>query len=196
MNRFVVMLAGWASVSLHFSNSFACGPDPQKVVESIEVSAPVERVIETLRHPEIMPQWHPMIQDVHQPSTLPLTTEVDNPATARREIVFRNGWVLHEELRMPYKPEVIEDAWMDGGSFPVSQYRGVLQVKPTDHPGKVLLVWTARFNNRANTLEAPPGQDNAAAIAAVTDFYHQGLVGMKQYIESLSDKYSFNTKEN
>lgn len=196
MNRFVVMLVCGASVSLHFSNSFACGPAPQKVVESIEVSAPAELVIEIFRHPEIMTQWHPMIEAVHQPSTLPLTTEVSDPASAHREIVFRNGWVLQEALRAPYKPEVIEDAWMEAGSFPVSQYRGVLQVKPADHPGKVLLVWTARFNNRANTLEAPPGQDNAAAIAAVTDFYHQGLVGIKQYIESLSDKYSFNTKEN
>jgi len=190
------MLAWGAIISLHCSASVACGPTPQKVVESIEVSAPAEWVIEIFRHPDLMMQWHPLIQDVLQLSTMPLATEVSDPPLARRKIVFRNGWVLQEALRVPYKPEVIEDAWMEAGNFPVSQYRGLLQVKPTDHPGKVLLVWTARFNNRANSLEAPPGQDNAAAIAAVTDFYHQGLIGMKQYIESLSDKYSFNTKEN
>lgn len=195
MNKVAVFI-GLALASLPVVNGFACGPDPQKVVESIEISAPMAEVVETLKHAELMAQWHPLVQDAHQQVNLPLASGEESTVTDSREIIFRNGWVLHEELRQPYKSEVIEDAWMDKGSFPVSQYRGVLQVKPGTDPDKVKLVWTARFNNQANTLEAPAGQDNATAVAAVTDFYRQGLDGLKRYLEASATHHTSNSTKN
>lgn len=180
-----------AILSLTSANLMACGPAPQRVVETIEVFAPMSQVIEVLQQPEAMVQWHPMIQTVKPLPSLPLSDHEDQPQTTRREIIFNNGWILKEELRSPYKPEIIEDSWMLSGNFPVSQYRGVLQLKPTTSPDKTMIVWTARFNNQANLLEAPQGQDNATAIAAVTAFYRQGLTGLKRYLEHPSFQHSY-----
>ena len=172
---------------------FACGPTPQKVVETIEIHAPVNAVLEVLKHPELMPRWHPMVEKVATTPALSLS-EGASPEQ-RRELMLRNGQTLHERLRQPGKPTVVEDSLMAGGNFPMSQYRGVLEVRPSDKGDVVTLVWSARFNNQANLLDAPAGQDNATAIAAVTAFYLKGLQGLKHYLETSPDQYSYHTPQ-
>ena len=115
--------------------------------------------------------------------------------TQSRQLTLRNGWVLQEVLRTPMQPMVAEDSLMTGGTVPISQYRGVLTVLPLDGGRRSRLVWSARFNNQANLLDAPAGRDNAAAIAAVTDFYQQGLHGLKQFLEARSTQLMTQIKE-
>ena len=76
------------------------------------------------------------------------------------------------------------DYQMTDGDFPVSNYRGVMQVKAGATPKETTVTWLGRFNNQANMLDAPEGKDNAAAIAAITAFYEHGLAGLKTYAES------------
>lgn len=174
-------------------SAFACGPTPQKVVETIEIHATVNAVVEVLKNPELMPRWHPMIEKVVMTPALSLS-EGASPEQ-HRELLLRNGQTLHERLRQRGKPTVVEDSLMAGGNFPMSQYRGVLEVRPSDKGDVVTLVWSARFNNQANLLDAPAGQDNATAIAAVTAFYLKGLQGLKHYLETSPDQYSYHTHQ-
>lgn len=172
---------------------YACGPTPQKVVASIEVHAPAASVMQVLSRPESMTDWHPMVQEI---SVTPAVSVGEANAVIRHRVMrLRNGWALQEDLRQPGKSTVVEDSLMSGGSFPVSQYRGVLELRPSADQATVTLVWSARFNNRANLLDAPQGQDNATAIAAVTTFYQQGLQGLKHYLEAAPDQYSSHIKQ-
>jgi hypothetical protein len=172
---------GWFLLAwLCVAQAMACGPAPQKVVEQIEIQATLPAVQALLAQPEAIAKWHPLVQQV---SVTPALNEAATPVM-HRTLQLRQGWRLEEELRTPFKPSVVEDSLMAGGSFPMSQYRGVLEVRPTKDPAKVLIVWSARFNNQANLLDAPAGQDNATAIAAVTDFYRQGLQGLKQFLQA------------
>ena len=80
------------------------------------------------------------------------------------------------------------DYQMSQGDFPVSNYRGVMQVRAGATAGETIVSWTGRFNNKANTLDAPAGQDNAIAIHAINQFYDDGLAGLKKMIERVSTK--------
>lgn len=190
----------------------ACGPTPQKVVASIEVSLPAQGVLDVLSQPAAIMHWHPLvaqaevsqthvtqIQDsqIQAPLNAPSShaPEEASAVTQSRQLTLRNGWVLQEVLRTPMQPMVAEDSLMTGGTVPISQYRGVLTVLPLDGGRRSRLVWSARFNNQANLLDAPAGRDNAAAIAAVTDFYQQGLHGLKQFLEARSTQLMTQIKE-
>jgi mxaD protein len=65
----------------------------------------------------------------------------------------------------------------------VSNYRTVVQVKPAATAGQTTVILTARFYNKANTMEAPEGEDNPAANKAINELYNAAEVGLKKAIE-------------
>lgn len=185
-------LLAWTCVWI--SPVAACGPTPQKVVEQLEVQLPVALVQARLAQAPSLVVWHPMVREASQQ---PVAAAVSHGTgmRLRRTLQLSTGWWLQEDLRTPLTPGVVEDSMMAAGSFPMSQYRGVLEVRPAGDAGRSLLVWSARFNNQANLLDAPAGQDNATAIAAVTVFYREGLQGLKQYLETGTTQHFYQAKE-
>lgn len=158
-------------------SALACGPTPQKVVEQITINLPVAQVYAALATPTQRAQWATSDMQITQ------------PAPDSRETRFDNGWWLSEQLRTvetqaetQNHSQIIEDTQMQSGNFPVSQYRGVLKLQALS-VSQSLLVWSARFNNQANLLDAPAGKDNATAIAAVTAYYRHMLQAYKQGLE-------------
>lgn len=73
---------------------------------------------------------------------------------------------------------------MESGDIPVSNYSNVISVVPNLVKNETKVVWIARFNNKANLMQAPAGQDDATAIAAIEQFYDAGLSALKKRLDA------------
>ncbi len=165
-------------------NVFACGPTPQKVVKEITIKADPASVWQVVKQFDAIAQWHPDVQ-----SSVELQKLDDEGLTANfRLITLKSGLKLEEKRRETPDADMKLDYQMSQGDFPVSNYRGVMQVKPGTVTGETVVSWIGRFNNKANTLDAPAGQDNPTAIHAVEAFYGDGLAGLKAMIEGNTKK--------
>ena len=176
-----LFIAGASLVGLVMTASvaFACGPTPQKVLKKVTINATTEQVWRILDRFDAIAEWHPDVEK--SASVQKFGEDADTP---HRLITLKNGQTLEEKRRMLPTGEMKLDYQMTDGDFPVSNYRGVMQVKAGATPKETTVTWLGRFNNQANMLDAPEGKDNAAAIAAITAFYEHGLAGLKTYAES------------
>lgn len=193
--------------------TMACGPTPQKVVKQIEINAAPNQVWQQLRDFSSIAAWHadvanattfqplPEVTDSNstieksmgensivdkataQPIAQINTNQTINEAAIARNISLNNHQTLIEKLGHTNDADMRIDYVMIGGDFPVSNYRGVMQVKPSSDGQKSIVTWSARFNNKANALAAPAGADNETAIAAVEHLYDDGLQSLKQRLE-------------
>ena len=177
-------------ISVFTASAHACGPTPQKVVEHIHIALPAAQVLAALT------------SATQRAALLPPDLQVSQLNDHLRQTRFGNGWTLIEQVRLPEnrllqaeaeqptmqpqpvseQSQLIEDTQMQSGSFPVSQYRGVLKLQALSAQDSVL-IWSARFNNQANLLDAPSGQDNAAAVSAVSQYYREMLGAIKHGLE-------------
>lgn len=177
------------------SAAMACGPTPQKVVKQIEINAAPNQVWQQLRDFSSIAAWHadvttatafqplPEVTDSGETNQKNITNQASNEAAIARNISLNNHQTLIEKLGHTNDEEMRIDYVMIGGDFPVSNYRGVMQVKPSSDGQKSIVTWSARFNNKANALAAPAGADNETAIAAVEHWYDDGLQSLKQRLE-------------
>lgn len=177
--RLFIAGAVMAGILMVGSVAFACGPTPQKVIETVTIQAAPEKVWRILDRFDAIAQWHPDVEK--SASVQKFGEDADAP---HRLLTLKNGQTLEEKRRLLPSGEMKLDYQMTDGDFPVSNYRGIIQVKPGATPSEAIVTWLGRFNNQANMLDAPAGKDNATAIAAVTAFYEHGLAGLKAYAES------------
>ena len=170
--------ASFAGLVMTASVVFACGPTPQKVLQKVTIKAPPEQVWRILDRFDGVAAWHPDVEK--STSVQKFGEDADAP---HRLVTLKDGRTLEEKRRVLPAGEMKLDYQMTDGDFPVSNYRGVMQVKAGATPNETIVTWLGRFNNQANMLDAPEGKDNATAIAAVTAFYEHGLDGLKAYAE-------------
>lgn len=161
----------------------AHGPSGQKVVKEVVIKAAPEKVWAALKQFDAIQQWHPEI------ASLKLDSRVDKETgntLPHRAITLKSGVTLLEKLREASDEEMKLDYKLvdgDESTIAVSNYRAVMQVKAGPGAGESTVTWTARFYNKANTMEAPPGQDNPAANAAINAYYNAGAAGLKAWLE-------------
>lgn len=155
---------------------FACGPSPQKVVEQVTVAAAPDAVWAMVSDVANMQRWHPSVLATKVNKII----DADGNETVYRTLTLADGGQLEERIR-PMLPNTKKvGVVIEKGSWAVSSYSDALTVKPGLSAGTSIVTWTGRFNNKANLLVAPKGQDNEAAIADVTQFFVTGLSGLKQ----------------
>jgi len=160
----------------------ACGPSPQKVVKQVTVQASPDAIWTVVGDVGAMHDWHPAVKS----STVNTNKDAEGNETVYRVLLLVDGGQLLERLR-PIQEGVMKiGVVIEEGSLPVSSYSDALTVKPGLVEGSAIVTWTGRFNNKANLLVAPKGQDNEAAILAVNQFYEVGLNHLKQTIEATS----------
>lgn len=158
----------------------AHGPSPQKVVKEVVIKAEPAKVWAAVKDFGGIGKWHPSIAD----SKVEERKDTESGATlVHRIITLKDGGSIIEKLREANDADMKLDYKMVEGSIPVSNYRAVMQVKPGPGAGESTLVWTGRFYNKANSMEAKPGEDNPAANAAINGIYDAGLAGLKKMLE-------------
>jgi mxaD protein len=161
-------------------SAMACGPSPQKVVEKIIIHDTPEHVWAVVGDFAKMGQWHPSVVASGVKSTL----NADGSKTDYRTLTLKNGGQLIERIR-PTKQGVMKlGVVIEKGDMAVSNYSDALTVKVGNTPNESIVTWTGRFNNKANLMVAPAGQDDATAIAVVKGFYQVGLSQLKKVFEN------------
>ncbi|MFV0367966.1 MAG: SRPBCC family protein [Hyphomicrobiaceae bacterium] len=154
----------------------AHGPTPQRVDETITIAASPEEVWKYVGDFSRIAEWHPKVKSSK--------VSGGNATGAERELILVDDIKLMEGLdeydadnkALGYR---LNKENVD--LFPVSFYTAHISVRPADGGSEV--EWKGRFY-RADTGNFPPDDKNdAAAIAAITDFFQTGLQGLKSKIE-------------
>ena len=161
----------------------AHGPSGQKVVKEFEVNATPTKVWALVKDFGAIQQWHPDVTSVKLEKKVDADSGVE---LLHRKVTLKDGTTFLEKLREVNDAEMKLDYKMIDGAdstIAVSNYRTVVYVKAGKTPEQSLVSFTARFYNKANTMEAPPGADNPAANQAINALYDAAAIGLKKALE-------------
>lgn len=160
----------------------ACGPSPQRVSQEVVIQASPERVWTAIQRFDAMHEWHPMVVSTKLDQQINTLGKVDLLRTLQ---LNAGGWITQKQRGAIL--DVMEDKKLalivTDTSMPFTNYSDQLLVKSGATNHQAIVVWTGRFTNHANAMDAPSGRDNATAVKAVEGFYSSGLAGLKQFIE-------------
>jgi mxaD protein len=165
------------------SSAFAHGPSPQKMVKEVVIKADQEKVWALVKDFASIGKWHPDVVSAKLENRKDAETGAELP---HRLVALKNGTGFLEKLREVNEADKKIDYKMVEGAestIAVSNYRTVMQVKPGASAGESILTITARFYNKANSMEAPPGQDNPTANKVINEIYDATAEGMKKALE-------------
>lgn len=175
MNYILAVILGIGSVM--GSTAFAHGPTPQKAEETIIIAAPPDAVWAVLKDFAGVAGWNTALKASKG--------EGGNTAGATRSITLKNDGQLEEGLDEVNEAEKYVGYRLSKENvevFPVSFYSATISVK-ADGDGS-LVTWSGRFY-RGDTSNFPPDNLNdEAALNAMTEFFKQGLAGLKAKLEA------------
>jgi hypothetical protein len=178
MRRIIIAIA--ALTTLLPISAMAHGPSPQKAIKEVIIKAEPAKLWGLVKDFGGIGKWHPLVASVK----LEDRKDMESDQTLVHRIVsFKDGGSMIEKLREVNDAEMKIDYKMVETSLAVSNYRAVMQVKAGPGAGESTLTWTARFYNKANSMEAKPGEDNPAANAAINALYDAGVTGIKNAVE-------------
>ena len=165
-----------ALVALLFvTPALAHGPTPIKVNETITISAEPKAVWAIAGKFDGLANWHPDVKGVK--------AKGGDAAGAEREITLKGG-ALQEGLdeydpaafKMSYR---MSDPNLD--AMPVSSYSVTFSIKPAAGGSEVN--WYGRLYRGDTGNEPPENLNDDAARTAMSEFLHNGLLGLKKKIE-------------
>ncbi|MBB5047142.1 mxaD protein [Rhodopseudomonas rhenobacensis] len=157
--------------------AFAHGPTPQKIEETIVIQAPPAAVWLMVKDFAGLAKWHAAVANCDG--------QGGNANGATRTVTLKSGGKLVDGL------DEYDDAGKSYGyrlaqenleAFPVSYYSATLTVRAKGDASEV--EWTGRYY-RGDTGNYPPEtQDDAAATAAMSKFFRDGLESLKAKLEA------------
>jgi len=160
------------------TGAHAHGPTPQKVEETIDISAPPEKVWGIIKDFGRIADWNPALTKSEGTG--------GNGANATRIITFKSGGELQEGLDY-YSDNEMTYLYRLGKEkvdvFPVSSYTAELVVKPGANGGSAV-TWKGRFYRADTGNEPAPDKNDAAATKAMKDYITTGLNGLKAKAEA------------
>lgn len=159
------------------SQADAHGPTRQKVTESVEILAPVDKVWSVVGNFQDL-NWHPKIEQTKG--------EGGNEPGAKRTLSVKGGGEIFEEL-LKYDAEAKTLKYIitevDVKILPVKNYSSTMSVEDLGD-GKTKLTWKGAFYRGYMNNDPPEDLNDAAAIKAVTDIYRNGLDELKKKLEA------------
>ncbi len=157
--------------------AMAHGPSRQKVVETIEINAPAEKVWAKIGNFQDM-SWHPAVEKTEG--------QGGNEKGAARKLTLKGGGVIEETLekhddgKMSYFYRI---ANVDVKVLPVTNYSSWLTVEP-EEGGKSKVEWKGAFYRGYPNNDPPADLNDEASIKAVTGVYQAGLNALKKSMEA------------
>jgi mxaD protein len=165
-------------LSLFASQALAHGPTPQKAKESIAIHAPVNKVWAELKNFDDIANWQTDLQKS--------VGDGKNQSGGVRTLTFQNGEAIVEELDYYSEPEHEYSYRLkteNPKAFPTSSHTVDVKVAPGDGADTSLVTFKSRFY-RGDTGNTPPENLNdEAAVKAMTQFFKNGLNGLKAKLE-------------
>jgi hypothetical protein len=152
----------------------AHGPSRQKVVETIEINAPADKVWAVVGNFGDM-SWHPAFAK---------TEATGNEVGATRVLTTGAGGKISEKLTK-YNAEGktlgYEITDVDVKVVPVTNYSSTITVTGTGD--KSTVEWKGAFYRGYVNNDPPPELSDEAAVKAITGVYKDGLANLKKKLE-------------
>ncbi len=170
MKKLLILIATFAALQA----SFAHGPTRQKVTETIAIDASADKVWALIKDFDALAKWHPAVEKS--------PADKGNAEDSVRQISLKGGGALTETLE-GYNAEAKKYNYRakDGGALPVSNYTSAIQIKSDGT--KAIVEWRGAFYRQYTNNDPPKGQDDEAAISAITNVYKTGLANLKKLAE-------------
>jgi hypothetical protein len=154
----------------------AHGPSRQKVVETIEINAPADKVWAVIGNFQDM-SWHPVFTKTEGTG--------GNDANATRKLTLASGGTIDEKL-VKYNAEAkslsYEITNVDVKVVPVTNYAATISVSGTGD--KSTVEWKSAFYRGYVNNDPPPELSDEAAVKAITGVFKDGLAALKTKIET------------
>ncbi len=155
--------------------AWAHGPSRQKVTETIEINAPVDKVWKVVGNFQDM-SWLPVVEK--------LEGKGGNDVNATRTLTLKGGGTIEEQLDK-YSAEDhmygYEITKVDPKVFPVADYSSHITVE--GEGDKTTVTWWGGFYRGYMLNDPPPELNDEAALKAVTGLYKDGLAALKKKVE-------------
>jgi carbon monoxide dehydrogenase subunit G len=169
-------LAALAFVALTPLAAHAHGPTRQKVVQSIEINAPAEKVWAAIGNFQDM-SWHPAFAKTEGSG--------DSAPGAKRMLTLKAGGRIDESLTAysaDSKSYSYEITGVDVKTLPVSNYSSSIRV--TGEGAKSTVEWKGAFYRGYVNNDPPSELSDEAAVAAVGTVFKTGLEALKTKLEA------------
>ncbi len=153
----------------------AHGPSRQKVVETVEINAPADKVWAVVGNFQDM-GWHPAFKKTEGTG--------GNDVGATRTLTVEGGGQIHEKLtkyNADGKTLGYEITEVDVKVVPVTNYSATITVTAEGDKSKV--EWKGAFYRGYVNNDPPPELSDEAAVKAITDVYQSGLAALKKKLE-------------
>jgi mxaD protein len=154
----------------------AHGPTPQKVVETVEIAAPVDKVWQAVADFGSIAKWNPALTASEGSG--------GNQPGGKRILTFPNGEKLEEGLDT-YDPAGHEYDYRMGQpnvkALPASSYSVIFKLIPEGDHTKV--EWKSRLYRGDTGNEPPESLSDEAATQAMQAFFRKGLDNLKASLE-------------
>jgi len=175
MNRSIVVLALVALAA-----PLAVLADPPKtlrVVETVEINAPVPKVWASIKDFDSLNSWHPAFAKDE------LIKGTNNKPGAVRQLTVKDGPTFTEKLlvfspkRHSFRYKII-----DPSPLPMRTYVSSVSVK-AGADGNTVVTWSST-SKRKNPADNPPDAESDAGVTKfITGVYRAGLDNLKKMIE-------------
>jgi uncharacterized protein YndB with AHSA1/START domain len=155
----------------------AHGASPLKVVETIIIDAPPEKVwsvVSDFAHAD----WLPGVARVEASGD-------DVPDQARRRLILADGGVIEELLTKRDAERMMLGVHREGDDvkrLPATNYTALITLRPSVD-GKTEVEWKARFYRGYPKNDPPPELNDDVALAAVTKLQRAYLAALKAKVE-------------
>lgn len=168
-----------ATCFLPLAATAANAPSQQKVIRDVVIKAEPAKVWAVVKDFGGLHKWHPAVESTTT------ETKADDSGTQllHRTLTLKGGGTILEKQTINSDEEMKLEYRIVEGVLPVSGYRSIMQVKAGPGAGESTVIWTGRFYNKANKVDAPKGEDNETAVKAVEGVYDAGLPNLKKVVE-------------
>lgn len=173
---YILRLALLGAAALAALPVFAHGPTPQKVVETVEIAAPVDKVWQAVADFGSAAKWNPALTASEGSG--------GNQPGGKRILTFANGEKLEEGLDS-YDAAGHEYGYRMSNpnvkALPASSYSVIFKLMPEGDRTRV--EWKSRLYRGDTGNEPPENLSDEAATKAMQAFFRSGLDSLKASLE-------------
>ena len=174
MKKFLLTMAVLA-VTAASGAALADAPKTLKVVKTVNIQAPVDKVWDAIKDFDSLNKWHPGFAKDE------LVKGDNNKTGAVRKLTIKDGPSFTEELLAfdpathSYRYRIIESP------LPLQHYVSHISVKPGAKGGSQV-TWSGTFKRKSNSDTPPEAENDDAAVNLITGVYEGGLANLKKML--------------
>jgi mxaD protein len=153
----------------------ADAPKTLKVVKTVNIQAPVDKVWDTIKDFDSLNKWHPGFArdeivkgDNNKPGAVRKLTVKDGPSFTEELLAF-------DPATHSYRYRIIESP------LPLRDYVSHISVK-SDGKGGSKVTWSGTFKRKSASATPPEAENDAAAVKLITGVYEGGFANLKKML--------------